>query len=526
MSMRRVPLNLIFDYPVRWSKYKVLRDLIQNFFDSVPREEWSTRFRHRMQHSPSFGGEAVLELGVDGVDFSYDWLIPIGASTKRDGNGEFAGYFGEGFKIAALCALRDFGWTLEVRSRDWHIRVVTDTLRVDGRALTALAYDVTQDLPRLSDTSLTIAPFSDSETLDIALLSFFHPNNPLIDEPIWEGAGAAVYKRSLMPKPRGYPRTDRGEGEGIVFAGFQALGSFPQPLAFCLHDYRSNDRERQNFFQMDVIKVIGQVASRLPSAAAAEVLAALKRYWYDRPRKRYDFESWYPIIRTLVKRVADCPEQTARWRAAHPHLLVADQIRRTDIVRYNRRRQAMDWWRRNGRGYRLVQSAFRDLGYPDLEQQCQDDDGFTTTRLPNAAEQKRIALLESLAKALAPELVNMIDLPACQIIDNPHAVWQGMANCMPIAEAPAGVRRYWRGVRIRYRLPFIALKAHLLEDDAFGVALSTYLHEIAHIFGGDRTAAFSDALSELLGVMCERASVLADFHRRWKQAESSGGELD
>jgi hypothetical protein len=101
-SARRIPLNLIFDYPVRWSKYKVLRDLIQNFFDSVPREQWRTRFRRHHE------GQQLTLIATD-VGFSYDWLVPIGASTKRDGNGEYAGYFGEGFKIAALCALRDHG---------------------------------------------------------------------------------------------------------------------------------------------------------------------------------------------------------------------------------------------------------------------------------------------------------------------------------------------------------------------------------------------------------------------------------
>lgn len=90
-SARRIPLNLVYDYPVRWSKYKVLRDLIQNFFDSIPRAEWDRRIVHRLV------GER-LTLISQGVDFSYDWLIPIGASTKRDGDSLIAGYFGEGFK--------------------------------------------------------------------------------------------------------------------------------------------------------------------------------------------------------------------------------------------------------------------------------------------------------------------------------------------------------------------------------------------------------------------------------------------
>lgn len=134
--VRRVSLNLVYDYPVHWSRFKVLRDLIQNFYDSIPRTEWDSRFVHRL-------ADGRLTLTSRGVDFSYDWLIPIGASTKRDG-GQHAGYFGEGFKIAALCALRDHGWQIEVRSRDWRLAVVTETLNVEGRALQSLAYDIAQ----------------------------------------------------------------------------------------------------------------------------------------------------------------------------------------------------------------------------------------------------------------------------------------------------------------------------------------------------------------------------------------------
>jgi hypothetical protein len=77
-QLPRLLLNLIFDYPVHWSRYKVLRDLIQNFYDSIPRHAWAERFGHRVE-------QQRLTLVSEGVDFSDDWLIPIGASTKRDG---------------------------------------------------------------------------------------------------------------------------------------------------------------------------------------------------------------------------------------------------------------------------------------------------------------------------------------------------------------------------------------------------------------------------------------------------------
>ena len=130
-----VPLNLIFDYPVRWSRFKVLRDLIQNCYDAVGYRRWHSHFSHEWT-------QGQLQLRTAQTGFSYDWLLHIGASTKRERVGEYAGYFGEGFKIAALCALRDHGWNVAVASRDWRLKVTTAEVLIDGRRLTSLAYRV------------------------------------------------------------------------------------------------------------------------------------------------------------------------------------------------------------------------------------------------------------------------------------------------------------------------------------------------------------------------------------------------
>ncbi len=441
--MRRVPLNLIFDYPVRWSRYKVLRDLIQNFYDSIPRHAWAERFSHRIE-------QGRLSLVSKGVDFSYDWLIPIGASTKRDGDGDYAGYFGEGFKIAALCALRDFGWSIDVRSRDWHLSVVTDRLLVDGRRLETLAYDVRTGLGHAADTVLCIAPFYDVQALETALLSFYYPDNPLLGEAIWTSSTAAVYHRSDQAKPPDYPATYNDPGPGIIFAGLQALGSFAYPLVVCLHDHRGDDRERNNLYRMDVVKLIDRVAARLPPDAAAAVLRIFTGRWYERPRKRYDF---------------------------------------------------------------------RALGYADLEDACAEADGFTITRDPDLGETRRIAILESVAKTLLPDLMERIELPPCKVIENPCAAWQGMTTCIRVEDASTR----WCGLRIRYRLPYVALKATLLQQDGLGDALSTYLHELGHMFGGDSSASFSHALSEMLSATVAHAVQIGDWQRDWVEAGERDG---
>ncbi len=119
-----ISLNLIFSYPVSWSRYKVLRDFIQNFYDAVGSDEWMDRFTYRLE-------EGLLVMEASDVSFSYDWLIHIGASTKRDTENQYAGYFGEGFKIASLCALRDHGWEVSMESKDWGLEVGTTRIKVD-----------------------------------------------------------------------------------------------------------------------------------------------------------------------------------------------------------------------------------------------------------------------------------------------------------------------------------------------------------------------------------------------------------
>ncbi|HCF60145.1 MAG TPA: hypothetical protein DFS52_19385, partial [Myxococcales bacterium] len=98
-----VPLNLVTTYPVQWTQFQVLRDFVQNFFDSVPNESFAKRVSLRCSGS-------VAELTAEDVVFSHEWLVPMGASTKTGADDQFAGYFGEGFKVAALCATRDYGW--------------------------------------------------------------------------------------------------------------------------------------------------------------------------------------------------------------------------------------------------------------------------------------------------------------------------------------------------------------------------------------------------------------------------------
>jgi hypothetical protein len=453
-----LPLNLIFDYPVKWSVFKVLRDFLQNFYDAVGQEGWHDRFSHRIE-------DDTLIMTGRKIGFSYDWLVPIGASTKRNAPGKYAGYFGEGFKIASLCALRDHGWQVEMVSRDWELRVAVQDVTIDGHAVPSLTYHLWKTRRARADTVLALHPFHDGDhgALEAAVLSFYHPQNPLFGEKIWSGEAGAVWQRSDVAKPFHYPSTYGCDGEGIVFAGFQAMGSIPYPLIIALHQSARRDRERDSFYEMDVVKTIEKVCKMVPPCCAFQMLEAFKRLWSCYPTKKYDFDSWYPIIRRLTKRLAKSESDTRRWRDKYPRLLVAERVKRSDLPNSNRRRQALAWLSSHRPGYRLVQDGFLRLGYPRLETECEQAGGFVDVRMPNDVEAGAIRLLEELTSNVLTGMFGEEPLPPCRIIVRESAAWNGMAVCLRRSE-PVTTSH---GRRISYRLPYAALKQSTFRKGGF-----------------------------------------------------------
>lgn len=509
---RLVPLNLIYDYPVQWSKYKVLRDLIQNFYDSIGQKKWAQDFDY-YQHNNQ------LVMRTPGEGFDFHWLLHIGASTKRRDPGKYAGFFGEGFKMASLCALRDYHWKILMKSRDWFLEVTTHEIEIDGESLTSLAYRIWDRQKIASDTELILYPFSEGEMALFysALYSFYYVENPLFGEKIWETEEGAIFLRSSKKKPSFYPITSQYDGEGILFAKYQAMGSFPLSLIFCSHTSHISDRERNSFYRMDVISLISSITSMVPPEVARRVLIYLRRFWYSFPSKKYDFKTWHGIVKNLARSLATSREEVIIFKEEFPHLLVAPKVKEKEIISYNRRKQALSWMRsfnqdeRNNRKYRLVQEGFLHLQYPTLEEKCQEEGGFMMIRDPAGVERELIGLLENFTQLAFSGFWGLEELPCCKVIENLEASWGGVSNCIPLKEK----KKNYRGMIIRYSITYVALKRVLFSPNLFSQALSTYLHELAHVFGGDRSEGFSYALTIILESLLYRPSEILSLRQEW-----------
>lgn len=508
MEKQMIPLNIVMTYPVYWGRYKIFRDYIQNFFDSVGPHDWKERFCYSFE-------DGKLCMWVENVVFSYEWLLHIGASTKTgDTEKRNAGYFGEGFKIASLCALRDYEWNICMSSGDWTLDVVRIQQEIDGKNVDMLAYDVRGRKPS-DESRLEMYPITpdDYRKFMAALTSFYYDGNPLLGEKIWESGEGAVYVCNTDQYNVELPSTYSYGRNGAVFCAYQLIGSNPFGLSVCLHDYRQKDRERSTFYDFEVVQVFGDICTRISPEGAVKVLEKMRRYWNSVPKNKIDVSSWAPVIRTLIVRISRSDNATRLFREKYPFLLYLSTVH--NIRERNRRTEAYAWLRQQEKPYLTVQVSFELLGYPSLEEECEKNGGFVMDCAPNEKENKCIEIIEKAVVDIYSTFFNVDreNMPERKIITNYAASYHGMA----FLQKSRNQLKNDRGLKLKNTVCQIYLKRTVFCKDGFYDALSTYIHEYCHSFGGDASQSFSLALTLAIEILMENHGVLQKYKKKWEE---------
>jgi len=343
--------------------------------------------------------EFLLSMASKG--FSYEWLLHMGASSKQDEPGKYAGLFGEGFKVASLCALRDYNWKIKMHSRDWSLEVCTLSTTVDGKPLKQLAYNVTEGCPHSTETILTIQPFSqeDADLLEEIVLGFYFPENPLFGSCIFENKYVAVYERSKQQKPASMPTGLELHGEGIVYISFQARGGFDIPIVICNHKFETKSRDRHEIYLGTILEILIDTVDYIDAKTSCYLLEKFEKYWYDYPHAKRDVDSWYSLIRKLIRKIAFYDSEIAKdFFKRHSHLVVCEHP--VNLYMRNQKTQALTWKRLYLPNARLVQDGFSLLGYKSIVYLCEKAGGFNVLREPNINERHLIKILEDAGKVI------------------------------------------------------------------------------------------------------------------------------
>ena len=70
---------------------------------------------------------------------------------------------------------------------------------------------------------------------------------------------------------------------------------------------------------------------------------------------------------------------------------------------------------------------------------------------------------------------------------------------------------------IRYDVGKIYLKSGIFRREGYYDALSTYVHEMCHMFGGDASASFSQALTFATELLLENQEKVIEGMHKWNQ---------
>jgi hypothetical protein len=506
--MLKIPLNLMLNYQIRWSKQKVLRDLIQNFYDAAGAGKFGKVFKYAYQTDPVKKGKIILSMTSEG--FSYEWLIHIGASSKQEETGRYAGFYGEGFKIAALVALRDYKWNISISSRDWFACIGTSDIMIDGKALKQLILEVENNQPS-KQTVLTIENIDNQEeiVLENTINTFYFPENPLIGEILFKNDYVAIHKRTSISKPDNYPQSYNCKGNGIVFLMFQARGSFPAQLVISHNRFKTNDRERKDISMGTIQDVLLDMIDIIDAATACMLLRSLKKHWYDYPDSREDVDSWYSVVRKLIKRIQFDELVTNQFRNDFPFLACCEKPK--NIKMRNQKTAALIWRKNNSPHLQLVADSFSLLRFKSIIELCEEAGGFNITRKPHIKEKWLLDILRDAAKDILYGFI--LNFPPAIIIENDSSVYNGTAVTIKNDETQINSKMY----RVRYKILNIEIKKNLLEKEKFFEAFTTYCHELCHCFGSDASISFSRALTDVINIVMTHKDIVDKYALKWEK---------
>lgn len=194
---------------------------------------------------------------------------------------------------------------------------------------------------------------------------------------------------------------------------------------------------------------------------------------------------------------------------------MAHQIKANNTSELNRRRHALAWKRLYAQDKCLVQDGFELLGYDTIENYCKLSGGLQGYADPSEQQKIYILILENVVSQIFTEFLRIEQFPKCYIMKDYQPSFDGKASVVKRKE----IIYNDAGLPIRYFLKYVVLEQTLLHKGYFNKALSTYIHELCHVFGGDCSTIFSRALTYAIDFILRQASIIALVEKEWDKIE-------
>lgn len=509
---RMIKLNIAYDYPVKWDLNRIMRDFIQNFYDAVGMMNFDKCVDYRVEQDDR---SLQVVLDTDFSNFSYEWLIYIGASTKT-GKNNFIGEYGEGFKMAALCLFRDLDCDFIMESQDWYIEPCTYVEEIDGNSHKMFGYNIAK---RTDDghTRLTIKKLSDNfinrRILNEIMLEFYYPENPLFGEKIYADEKVGIFERSSMPVP--FRSGSEKIPEGVLYVKYLARGRLPFPFVICVNSFPSEyifgekrDRDRCVFFDTQTIKVMSLAAKDIPPEPSYILLCALKSYWNKLPANTKDCETWFYFVCQLVRNVASDEDTKAAFMNAYKKLVYIPRplpIRREKKEYANINR----WWNVvQDEECTKVIPVFRLLGAESLTERYYQYKKKSYLP-PSETEKKRYDLVMFAAKKMLG-LGDEIKIPELLICENDYYNPEEFSRRIYRKNKNANY-----SVGALYEIETVVMTKTDFENDSFDNTLIKAMDIMIHSFGTSKSDRVNSLLTEVGAVIMRNYDIIEMLRNEW-----------
>lgn len=470
---------------VKWDQEFIARDLMQNFYDA-------NRLCLDEVQVNVVGSDVVVTAPNE---FNLNRLFYLGSEKDEESVGEY----GEGFKAAAVCLLRDHGVSPVVISDKEAVRLTISSQKVTGTELNPVVYEFHRLDEPFQGTAL-ILPRCERKLITAmkgGMTHFFHKDNPLLDQLEWTNGEFSIYSSMSSSGHVFYKNLKRGDIENI-------------PVVLVIHKHYeviekkiSKDRDR-NAFGEELMSVFYNIFARYGTKFAATSQAAIVRL------ASRQWQTGHPLL-SAISRFA---RNNTCWSTALTSEMFGDNYFAETRVHYSDRDKELadqlavdkieQQWKNQGK--KALPAYFKVFGLICAEEElkrirdaARKESQQNNARKPTYPELECISLLTEVLQTLAPEV--------CSIFSKASTKYKVILSAVLLGELKRSRT---------YRSWDVYLSDKLFAGD-FAMATATFLHEHAHIFGADGSRGFTDSLTEMLEEVIRHRQIFEAFEERWNQ---------
>ena len=464
---------------VAWSNEYIARDLMQNFYDA--NRDSINKIKVNV-----LDGDVIVSAPEK---FNLSRLFYLG-SEKGD---ESVGQYGEGFKAAAVCLLRDHNVTPVVISGSHVVVLKISQDKVIGTELNPVVYEFYRLDFEYSNTALILPKCSINlqTAMKLGLTHFFYPSNPLLGQLKWTDGDFSIYLSTTKNGHVFYRNLKRGEISGIpvVLMINKECKSIETQI--------SKDRDRNAFGEkiMELFyKTFARQAIQHNHIAQSYIVKAAQACW----------KNGHPLLSAICSYF----RYNAYWSLQlSKDTFCANYFAKTVITNYASAKQIAisqmeRQWQEQGKT--ALPSYFKHLGVFNadreierLEEELSKESHHSNQRTPTFCEQKCMMTLLKVLKSLAPEVVSVFEKSTTHY-------------SVIISDKVLGELKRCRS----YRSHDVYLAERIFVGD-FATAMATFLHEHAHIFGNDGSRGFTDALTEMFESVVRHRNLFDASEKEW-----------